>query len=382
MDSVSVHFIGSNANLKPGNIMNTKINNTFSAINMLLNQQVGEKQATPAQGTRISDSSLSNLITQNLAGNVKTSNTDIASAVHSPEFSQLVNNAIQVLDDALASQNDSDNITFVLPKSSQQANLICMLIEIANEASISDIELSSTFGVMSENSSMSAAQAQQAQGMAIFSKSLVSSSINMASTGYATHSAVKNYSATKVNLSQNQKSMLEYDHQVRKMQNALDASKKNPVELVDLSSPSRALSKVDGSKVDLQQHDRVLSAEHHAVASRNLDEMVMKRDAFNRAFLQGEARTRLTASQIEAQRAIGTIGSNIADGTGTLAHNIEQKEETEERSEAKVMDGAVEMSRQQAQKSQQLLSNMMNLLNETRRTSADLVSSFSSNMKA
>ncbi|WP_230350821.1 IpaC/SipC family type III secretion system effector [Lelliottia sp. WAP21] len=364
--------------------MNTTINNVLSLLNIPLSESATKSEKAEVKGIRISDSAIANDITEHLSGSFKgaTNDIDMQSALISPEFQQLLNASNQVLETALTESGEATSISMVLPKSSQQASLICMLIELANQASIADIELSSTFGIMSETSSLNAAQAQKAQGLAIFAKSIVSSSITMAGTGYATHNSVKNYSATKSNINQNLRGMHGADLQIRQMQNSLSASKNEHLDLSDIASSSSTVKKADGSITEFQRHDRTVSAEHSAVAARNLDETISNRDAFNAAFLQGEARTRLTTGQIEAQRAIGTTGSTIADGTGTLAHNIEQKEETEERTESKVMDGAVEMSRQQAQKSQQLLSNMMNLLNDVRRTQADLVSSFANNLKA
>ncbi|POT59485.1 hypothetical protein C3432_01825 [Citrobacter amalonaticus] len=364
--------------------MNTTINNLFPSLNIPLTGQTTEADSAQIKGLRVTDSAISDYITQHLSGSLKGSSNDIDmfSGVRSPQFKQLLNDSQQVLETALAKPGDPATVNMVLPKSSQQASLICMLIELANQASIADIELSSTFGIMSENSSMNAAQAQKAQGLAIFSKSIISSSINMASTGYATKKSVNNYSATKVNINDNLKGMHEADFQVRQMQNSLNASKNDRLDLSDIAASSTTVKKADGSIAELQRHERTMKAEHQAVAARNLDETISNRDAFNTAFLQGEARTRLTTAQIDAQRAIGTTSANIADGSGSLAHNIEQKEETEERSEAKVMDGAVEMSRQQAQKSQQLLANMMNLLNELRRTDSELAGAFASNMKA
>lgn len=362
--------------------MNTTINNVCSMLNIPLTTQATDAASAPVKGLRISDSAIAHYITQNLSGNTKESgvSVDMHAGVRSQPFNELLSDAQQVLNNALADSDDSASVRLVLPESSQQASLICMLIELANQASMADIELSSTFGIMSETSSMNAANAQKAQGLAIFSKSIISSTINMASTGVATHKSVKNYSASKTNINQNLRGMHEADLNVRQMQNSLNASKNDRLDLNDIT-PS-TVKKEDGTVVELQQQERALTAEHHAVASRNLDETISNRDAFSAAYAQGEARTKLTSSQIEAQRAIGMAGSNVADGTGTLANNIEQKEETEERSEAKVMDGAVEMSRQQAQKSQQLLSNMMNLLNDVRRTEADLASAFANNLKA
>ena len=362
----------------------TTINSVPSTLLTSLIGQASASDNTGAKGVRMPDSSIANYIATQLSSTSSdcADDADLQSVASNPEFMQMLNESIQVLNDGLAQSDDAATVNLVLPQSSQQANLICMLIELANQASIADIELSSKFGIMSETSSLNAAQAQKAQGLAIFSKSIMSSSINMMSTGYATHSSVKNYSATKNNINHNLRGMHDADLQVRQMQNSLNASKNEHLDMSEIASSTSTVKKADNNIAELQQHERALSAENSAVAARNLDETISNRDAFNAAFLQGEARTRLTSGQIEAQRAIGMAGSNIADGTGTLAHDIEQKEETEERTESKVMDGAVEMSRQQAQKSQQLLSNMMNLLNDVRRTQADLVSSFASNLKA
>ncbi len=364
--------------------MNTIINNAVSILNIPLTGQATGTDNTAPKGVRITDSAISNYIAQRLTRSDQGDQGELNmhSGIRSPEFQGLLNDSQQIIETALAKPGDTATVSLVLPKSSQQASLICMLIELANQASIADIELSSTFGIMSENSSMNAAQAQRAQGLAIMSKSIVSSSINIASTGYSTHKSVNNYSATKVNINQNLRGMHEADLQVRQMQHSLSASKNERLDLSDIAGSSTIVNKTDGTTAQLQQHERSLSGEHSAVASRNFDETISNRDAFNTAFLQGEARTRLSSAQIEAQRAIGMAGANISDGTGTMAHNIEQQEETEERSEAKVMDGAIEMSRQQAQKSQQLLANMMNLLNDVRRTESDLTSTFANNMKA
>lgn len=364
--------------------MNTTISNIFTKLNIPLVGATSESDSSQVKGLRITDSAISDYITQSLSGSTRESNDSVNmhSGVRSQQFMQLLNNSQQVLETALAKPGDSKAVSLVLPKSSQQASLICMLIELANQASLADIELSSTFGIMSEKSNLNAANAQKAQGLAALSKSIISSSINMASTGVATHKSVKNYSATKVNINQNLKGMHDADLNVRQMQSSLNASKSEQLDLSDISASSSTVKKADGTLAELQKQESTMKAEHHAVASRNIDDAISHRDAFNAAFLQGEARTRLTSSQIDAQRAIGTVGANVADGSGTLASNIEQKEETEARSASKVMDGSVEMSRQQAQKSQQLLSNMMNLLNDVRRTEADLVSAFANNMKA
>lgn len=364
--------------------MNNNINSVFSMLNIPLINKSGEADSAQIKGLHITDSAIADHITQQLASNAtgNNGNVDMHAGVRSPQFMQLLNNSQQILQTALAKPGDAETVKLVLPKSSQQSGLICMLIELANQASIADIDLSSTFGIMSENSSMSAANAQKAQGLAIFSKNIISSSINMAGTGVATRKSVNNYSSTKVNINQNLKGMHESDLAVRQMQNSLGASKNDRLDLSDIATSSSSVKKSNGGLAELSQQERTLRTEHQAVAARNLDETISNRDAFNTAFLQGEARTRLTSTQIEAQRAIGMAGASVADGSGSLAHSTEQKEETEERSEAKVMDGAVEMSRQQAQKSQQLLANMMNLLNDVRRTEADLVGAFANNMKA
>lgn len=365
-------------------MMNTAIKNVFSQLNIPLAGAPIENGSSQVKGLHVTDSAISDYIAKLLSGDTHGSDDDVNmhAGVRSEQFMQLLNNSQQVLETALAKPGDSKAVNLVLPKSSQQASLICMLIELANQASLADIELSSTFGIMSEKSNLNAANAQKTQGLAALSKSIISSSINMASTGVSTHKSVKNYSATKVNINQNLKGMHDADLNVRQMQNALNASKSDRLDLSDISVSSSTVKKTDGTLAELQKQESTMKAEHHAVASRNIDDAISNRDAFNAAFLQGEARTHLTSSQIDAQRAIGSAGANVADGSGTLASNIEQKEETEARSASKVMDGSVEMSRQQAQKSQQLLSNMMNLLNDVRRTEADLVSAFANNMKA
>jgi len=363
--------------------MSNTISSSQSVSNIYQKPAVTTDNSYISKGTRVADTALSNYITQSLSTKAKSADIGtIHSQVPGADHEKDVKDVLQLFNNALEASDDSSNVIFTLPKSSEQVGLICMLIELANESSIADTELSSMFGIISAESTESAAKAQQAQGMAIFTKSILSSSINLAGTANATHKSVKNYSATKTNINQNLANMHEADLQIRQMQNSLNASKNDRLDLADIAASSSTIKKADGSIAELRPQDRALSSENNAIAARNLDETISKRDAFNSAFLQGEARTRLTSSQIEAQRAIGVAGSSIADGTGTLAHNIEQKEETEERSEAKIMDGAVEMSRQQAQKSQQLLSSMMNLLNDTRRNTSDLASSFASNLKA
>lgn len=363
--------------------INTAVNNPVSVFNT---DQLHPSSSgvSSAKAIHSMDSKLVNMITQGLSRQAenKTTQVEMHTAVRTPEFMQLLNDTQNSLQNSLDVSGDADVVTVALPKSSGQANLMCMLIVLANEASIADIELSSAFGIMSEDSSMNAAQAQQAQGLASLSKSIVASTINLASNGTATHGAVKNYTATKANINQNLKGMHLADKNIRDMQNALNASKNDHLDLSDIAASSTQAKKGDGSVIDIRGQQRELSQEHHAVASRNLDELLQNRDSFNAAFMKGEARTRLTSSQIEAKRAIGTAGSSVADGAGSMAQSVEQKEETEERSETKVMDGAVEMSRQQAQKSQQLLSNVMSLLNDIRRSDADLASTFANNIKA
>nr|WP_318383162.1 IpaC/SipC family type III secretion system effector [uncultured Enterobacter sp.] len=363
----------------------TAINTLVSNVNVSQYGQLADStKVQTLQTLRMSDTSLVNDIVKNLTNTVKAQNSvvDMRAGVRSPEFTQLQADTLNVLQGALKGANTSDSVTLTMPKSSQHAALICMLIDLANQASIADIELSSVFGVMSEKSSLSAAKAQQAQGMAIFAKSIVSSSINLAGNGVATRDSVKNYSAGKVNINQNLKGMHDADLNIRQMQNALNASKNDRLDLADIAASSSKVKNADGADVELRQQERTMRSEHQAVANRNLDEMIGNRDSFNAAFMQGESRTRLTSAQIEAKRSIGMAGSNVADGTGSMANSVEQKNETEERSEAKVMDGAVDMSRQQAQKSQQLLANMMNMLSELRRNDADLVSAFANNLKA
>ncbi|MBE5251935.1 hypothetical protein [Mixta mediterraneensis] len=334
-------------------------------------------------------------------------------------------------------ETKNDSIVISGPQASRWNSILELLIKAANDSAIANNTLSARFGTMSETSSKAAASAQVEQGLTILTKSIVSSGINIGAQGVALHSSINNYRGQKVNIKENMRGMHNKDLTLRKMENIpnsmssddlvkanantsvkkVTASNGQQPELEShrdsLSAADKAANRADmesgnipnsmssddpakanantpvkevtasnGQQLEFESHRDSLSAADKAANRRNMEQVIAERDAFNAAYIQGDSRYTLQRAKIETQRGIGGASANIADGAGSSTVSMFQKEETEERAEAKVLDGAVEMTRQSAEKSAKMLADMMAMMSENRRAIQELGTAVGNNIKA
>ena len=279
-------------------------------------------------------------------------------------------------------ETKNDSIVISGPQASRWNSILELLIKAANDSAIANNTLSARFGTMSETSSKAAASAQVEQGLTILTKSIVSSGINIGAQGVALHSSINNYRGQKVNIKENMRGMHNKDLTLRKMENIPNSMSSDDLVKANANTSVKKVTASNGQQPELESHRDSLSAADKAANRRNMEQVIAERDAFNAAYIQGDSRYTLQRAKIETQRGIGGASANIADGAGSSTVSMFQKEETEERAEAKVLDGAVEMTRQSAEKSAKMLADMMAMMSENRRAIQELGTAVGNNIKA
>lgn len=293
--------------------------------------------------------------------------------------------------DTAIHDSKGDSVTVIGPASSRWSDVLMLLIKASNDSAIASNTLSAKYGTMSETSSKAAASAQMAQGLSIMSKSIISSGINIGTQAAALHGSTKNYQHQKVNiqgdkrigLEGNLKGMHERDVKIRELQNVQDSVNHDVLvkNTADVKSGNKLPTNND-AQPNLEAHHDQLTDAHKAAVKRDLDIVMAERNDLQAAYNQGDNRYQQNRAKIETQRAIGVASAGIADGTGSTVVSNFQKEETLERAEAKVLDSAVEMTRQSAEKSAKLLADMMSMMEQTRRMDQELGASVAGNIKA
>lgn len=211
-------------------------------------------------------------------------------------------------------------ITVSMPKASSLLTLLIAMIESENESSIAGYKMSGDLGVISQDFTNAAADELRYQGVMALSSGLTSGATQAVGASVAIGYSVSS-AKNGVKQSNSIKSHVDGESYLDKM-------------------------KLKGTATDYQ---------HKSEKANNLGQSA---NTLGRALSEGEQ---------------GTFGMETKNS---------EADQTTLQASSKMMDQTMEMSKETAQKAAQVMSSLLTLMADIRHSSADLVSTVSSNLKA
>ncbi|TKV12619.1 hypothetical protein FDX19_03390 [Citrobacter sp. wls619] len=211
-------------------------------------------------------------------------------------------------------------VTVSMPKASSLLTLLIAMIESENESSVAGYKMSGDLGVISQDFTNAAADELRQQGVMALSSGITSGLTQAAGASVA----------------------IGYG--------------------------------VSGAKNSVRQSNVMKS---HVEGESYVAKMNLKADAAKYGGKAGDANT-----YGQAANTLGRAASEGEQGSFGMATKNSEAEQTTLQASSKMMDQTMEMSKETAQKAAQVMSSLLSLMADVRHSSADLVSTVSSNLKA